>query len=251
MAPPTTRVRRETVGPSIAKVDVRNVFAGNASAERLDDGEETRIISVPSPSFERNRLDLSKPKWWFDGIQPNRQVRAPLPSPVGFVANEVALGTYGTPAPHDDDTFRRIQMFLDVFAPMSASADVGVPPDGKAFRFKRRDQRPKRARSSALYETNTSVAPIIAAPAMRQGRYVMCPNLQNSIRVPLARGRNGSKAAPQVGTNSKHPEVEAAGGRVTAREAAVDDQRSAVDVASRSTLGTAPPGRSPRARRRG
>ena len=127
----------------IAKVDVRNVFAGNASAERLDDGEETRIISVPSPSFERNRLDLSKPKRWFDGIQPNRQVRAPLPSPVGFVANEVALGTYGTPAPHNDDTFRRIQMFLDVLAPMSASADVGVPPDGKAFRFKRRDQRPK------------------------------------------------------------------------------------------------------------
>ena len=123
----------------IAEVDVGNVFAGNASADRLDDGEETRVVAVTFPSFERNRLDLPKPERWIDRIQTNRQIGASLSGSVGFVANEVALDAHGTLAPHDDDAFRRVQMLLDVLAPMRASADVSVPPNGEAFRFKRSD----------------------------------------------------------------------------------------------------------------
>ena len=46
----------------------------------------------------------------------------------------------GTFAPHDDHAFRSVEMFLNIFAPMGAAADMSVPPDGETFRFERGDQ---------------------------------------------------------------------------------------------------------------
>jgi hypothetical protein len=71
----------------------------------------------------------------------HRKIGAALARAIGFVANEITFAACGAPTPGDDDAFGSVEMFLDIFAPVASAADMAVPPDTEAFRFKRRDER--------------------------------------------------------------------------------------------------------------
>jgi hypothetical protein len=125
----------------MTQVHVLNVFAGDTPTDCLGDDQEARIGPIAFPPPKRNGLNFPETKGWIDGIKPDRQVGAALSRTSSLVPNEIALCADRALGPNDDNAFGRIEMFLDIFAPMGAAADMSVPPDGETFFLKRGDQR--------------------------------------------------------------------------------------------------------------
>src|SRR5437868_10087477 len=120
-----------------------DVFAGDPATDGIRDRKEAGVRWVSLPPFERNGLNFAEAKRGIHRIEANRQIGAALPRTTGFIANEIAFWPCGAFAPNDYHAFRGIEVFLDIFAPVGAAADMGVPPDAETFRLKRRDQRPE------------------------------------------------------------------------------------------------------------
>ena len=193
--------------PVVAKVHARDVLTGNAPADRLGDGEKTRIATVPFPSFERNGLDFAEPERRFHGSR-RMGIYAPR-----FRARLASSRTKSPSMP----TERLLHTTMTHFAasrcswissrqwvppPICVSHQTVKPSASSAATRGRR-----RARSSALYDTNTSVAPIIAAPRQRGSEVMSCaPNYKIREHVRRASGRNGWKADLIIGRCEAPPE---------------------------------------------
>jgi hypothetical protein len=101
----------------------------------MRDREIARVRPIAFPALERERLHFAEPKRRLDCIEADWQVSAAALGPCRFVPNEISLSTDRARRPGHDHAFGGVEMFLDVFAPVRAAADVLVPPDSEAFSF--------------------------------------------------------------------------------------------------------------------
>ena len=105
------------------------------ASNRISDRAELRVVRVAFPAPQRERLHLAKAEWRIDEVEADRQIRSATLGSSCFVADEITAATDGPLGPGDDDAPGRVEMFLQVLAPVRSAADMGVPPDRESLSF--------------------------------------------------------------------------------------------------------------------
>jgi hypothetical protein len=120
---------------------MRHLFAGYAASDRGRDRLEPRVRAIAAPTFQGQCLDFTETKRRLNGIEADRQIDAAPLCLRGLVTDEITVAGNRTLAPGNNHASGGVEVILDVFTPVRARTDVGIPPNRKAVRFEGADQR--------------------------------------------------------------------------------------------------------------
>ena len=134
-----------TVAAAPPAMTVRRSIPAGIAAGRLRARGFPRFVSrvrpVAVPRDQRQRLGFAEAQRQVDLVDEDGDIDVPLLCTGSLVLDERAFLADRTLAPGDNDAFGGVELFFDRMAPLGASADLLVPPDGIALTLQGIDER--------------------------------------------------------------------------------------------------------------